>query len=89
MSSGCSPVTVRYRKLAKKMHPDKNGGTEEAKKRPAFCSGTQCLAASLSSCDGEECLLLANPAAGRFQGMKERYEALKKRLAGDCLPLRP
>ncbi|CAE7534571.1 SCJ1 [Symbiodinium necroappetens] len=42
-----------YRKLAKKMHPDKNGGTEEAKKR--------------------------------FQGMKERYEALKKRLAGDCL----
>jgi len=40
-----------YRKLAKKMHPDKNGGTEEAKKR--------------------------------FQGMKERYEALKKRLAGD------
>ena len=26
---------MRYRKLAKKMHPDKNGGTEEAKKRPA------------------------------------------------------
>ncbi|CAE7235836.1 dnaJ [Symbiodinium natans] len=40
-----------YRRLAKQMHPDKNGGTEEAKKR--------------------------------FQGMKERYEALKKRLAGD------
>jgi len=36
-----------YRQLAKKMHPDKNGGTEEAKKR--------------------------------FQCMKERYEALKKR----------
>ena len=24
---------MRYRKLAKQMHPDKNGGTEEAKKR--------------------------------------------------------
>eukprot|EP00927_Polykrikos_kofoidii_P046778 TRINITY_DN40913_c0_g2_i1.p1 TRINITY_DN40913_c0_g2~~TRINITY_DN40913_c0_g2_i1.p1 ORF type:complete len:990 (+),score=176.35 TRINITY_DN40913_c0_g2_i1:130-3099(+) len=40
-----------YRKLAKKMHPDKNGGTEEAKIR--------------------------------FQHMKERYEALKKRREGD------
>ncbi|CAK9042656.1 unnamed protein product, partial [Durusdinium trenchii] len=38
-----------YRKLAKKMHPDKNGGTEEAKQR--------------------------------FQAMKERYEALKKKLS--------
>jgi len=37
-----------YRKLAKKMHPDKNGGTEEAKRK--------------------------------FQHMKERYEALKKRI---------
>merc|ERR1719235_1715850 len=36
-----------YRKLAKQMHPDKNGGTEEAKKK--------------------------------FQNMKERYEALKKK----------
>merc|ERR1719356_1620277 len=36
-----------YRKLAKKMHPDKNGGTEEAKKR--------------------------------FQQMKERYEAIKRK----------
>lgn len=40
-----------YRKLAKKMHPDKNGGTEHAKKR--------------------------------FQDMKERYEALKKKLNGE------
>jgi len=40
-----------YRKLAKKMHPDKNGGTDEAKQR--------------------------------FQAMKERYEALKKRLSED------
>eukprot|EP00913_Durusdinium_trenchii_P027668 g25948.t1 len=40
-----------YRKLAKKMHPDKNGGTEEAKQR--------------------------------FQAMKERYEALKKKLSED------
>lgn len=38
----------RYRKLAKKMHPDKNGGTESAK--------------------------------NRFQAMKERYEALKKKI---------
>ncbi|CAL1151841.1 unnamed protein product [Cladocopium goreaui] len=41
----------RYRKLAKKMHPDKNGGTDEAKQR--------------------------------FQAMKERYEALKKKLSED------
>merc|ERR1712194_648819 len=44
-----------YRKLARKMHPDKNGGTEEAKKK--------------------------------FQDMKERYEALKKKIseaAGDA-----
>ncbi|CAJ1440961.1 unnamed protein product [Effrenium voratum] len=40
-----------YRKLAKKMHPDKNGGTEVAKQR--------------------------------FQAMKERYEALKKKLGED------
>jgi len=40
-----------YRKLAKKMHPDKNGGTDEAKQR--------------------------------FQAMKERYEALKKKLSED------
>ena len=26
-------VSSRYRKLAKKMHPDKNGGTEAAKQR--------------------------------------------------------
>merc|ERR1719326_992157 len=36
-----------YRKLAKKLHPDKNGGTDAAKKR--------------------------------FQLMKERYEAIKKK----------
>merc|ERR1719281_1042373 len=36
-----------YRKLAKQMHPDKNGGTDAAKKR--------------------------------FQQMKERYEAIKKK----------
>merc|ERR1712194_200497 len=44
-----------YRKLARQMHPDKNGGTEEAKKK--------------------------------FQDMKERYEALKKKIseaAGDA-----
>jgi len=41
-------LDLAYRKLAKQMHPDKNGGTEEAKKR--------------------------------FQFMKDRYEALKKRL---------
>jgi len=40
-----------YRKMAKKMHPDKNGGTDSAKRR--------------------------------FQDMKERYEALKKRLSGE------
>jgi len=45
-----------YRKLARRMHPDKNGGTEEAKKK--------------------------------FQDMKERYEALKKRWreGGDSQP---
>lgn len=41
-----------YRKLAKKLHPDKNGGTEAAKKR--------------------------------FQQMKERYEAIKKKRGEDC-----
>jgi hypothetical protein len=41
-----------YRKLAKKLHPDKNGGTDEAKKR--------------------------------FQQMKERYEAIKKKRNEDC-----
>jgi len=41
-----------YRKLAKKLHPDKNGGTEVAKKR--------------------------------FQQMKERYEAIKKKRNEDC-----
>jgi len=40
-------LDLAYRKLAKQMHPDKNGGTEEAKRR--------------------------------FQFMKERYEALKRR----------
>jgi len=40
-----------YRRLAKQMHPDKNGGTEEAKLR--------------------------------FQGMKERYEALRRRRSKD------
>jgi len=38
-----------YRRLARKMHPDKNGGTEEAKRK--------------------------------FQHMKERYEALKKKFS--------
>lgn len=40
-------LDMAYRKMARKMHPDKNGGTEEAKKK--------------------------------FQGMKERYESLKKK----------
>jgi DnaJ-class molecular chaperone len=40
-------LDVAYRQLSKKMHPDKNGGTEESKQR--------------------------------FQEMKTRYEALKKK----------
>lgn len=42
-----------YRKLARSMHPDKNGGTEEAKKK--------------------------------FQNMKARYEALKKKRGESCV----
>merc|ERR1712032_179904 len=42
-------LDIAYRKLARKMHPDKNGGTEEAKRK--------------------------------FQNMKERYEALKKKFS--------
>jgi len=49
LSPNCSEhdLDVAYRRLAKQMHPDKNGGTDYAKKR--------------------------------FQNMKERYEALKRR----------
>lgn len=51
LSSGATDreLDVAYRQLSKKMHPDKNGGTEESKKR--------------------------------FQEMKTRYEALKKKRA--------
>lgn len=49
LSEGCTDreLDVAYRQLSKKMHPDKNGGTEESKER--------------------------------FQEMKKRYEALKKK----------
>jgi len=47
ISSTEKDLDIAYRKLARKMHPDKNGGTEQAKRK--------------------------------FQHMKERYEALKKK----------
>merc|ERR1712217_331561 len=45
-----------YRQLAKKMHPDKNGGTEEAKMRfQAMKERYEALKAKRSSSIGEAC----------------------------------
>ena len=74
-----SRVSSRYRKLAKKMHPDKNGGTEAAKQRRSDWEDFGGFDDSII-CYVDE--MLAVPWS-RFQAMKERYEVLKKKLAED------